>query len=90
MTMEKENLDNGIIPDVTHQFKVGDSVTEPIWGTYKWKIDSMYQSSGKLRAKLVAIIGQYKEIEYGRTIIKDRIAICSEFVENLKPTLNCG
>ncbi len=70
---------------IKNKFKVGDAVMEPIWNGYDWKIESMYMSRGKLRAKLVSIIGQYEERDFFKGIIKkDKLAYCSEFIENLK------
>lgn len=50
-------------------------------------------SSGKLRAVLEAVIGR-TEPKYdfwkGGLVSEDKVARCSAWVEDLKPTLNCS
>ncbi len=74
-------------------FKVGDSVTEPLWGRYNWKIEKIFLSKygsgksdnhGKMRALLKAVFGYYEEREpFVGIVKKEKVVYCSEWVCNL-------
>ncbi len=66
-------------------FKIGDSVSEPIWKSFNWKISEIYFSRGKQRARLVTKVGEYNQMEAFKGLVKkDRLCYCSCFLQDLK------
>ncbi len=68
------------------ELKVGDSVSTLIWTNLDWKIESIYMSNVKKRARLVAIIGKSYQTHLSGIRIEtvEKVAHCSAFLENLK------
>ena len=70
--IEEIEILNKAIVDST--FSLGDLVTGVVWEGYEWRIESMYFSRGRLRARLEST--------------NKNLAYCSEFIEKLKKQIN--